>query len=71
MSEPRVDFEHGEGDSLIAILESAAGFGLTPDEIWEAVMETPGHLPDELRTLYVEELTRALATRLLQKERSF
>jgi hypothetical protein len=57
--------------ALAAILESAARFGLSPDEIWEAVIETPDRLPEDLRAPYVEELTRALAKRLLQQERSF
>jgi hypothetical protein len=69
--EPDVDFEHDKRDSLATILESAAGFGLTSGQIWEAVIETTDRLPADVRRLYVEELTRELATRLLQKERSF
>jgi hypothetical protein len=71
MSEPKVDFEHDARDSLAAILESAAEFGLPRDEIWEAVIETPARMPEDARRLYVQELTRRLAERLLQKERTF
>jgi hypothetical protein len=71
LSEPGVDFDHGKRDALGPILESAAGFGLTADEIREAIIEGAERMPDDARALYVEELTRVLAARLLQKERSF
>jgi hypothetical protein len=71
MYEPEFDFEHEDSSSIVAMLESAARFGLTPDEIWEALIELPDRMPEDARALYIDQLTRELATRLLQKERSF
>jgi hypothetical protein len=62
-------FEHPGTDPLATILESAAEFGLTRDEIWDAVVAVPGRLPDDARTRYVDELSGDLARRLLEKER--
>lgn len=68
MSEPELDFEPS-GTRAPTLFESATEFGLTADEIWEAVMETLDRLPEDSKAGYIDELTGALATRLLQKER--
>lgn len=65
------DFEHDRERTVVTIVESAVGFGLRPDEIWETILETVDRLPEDARAAYVDELTRALAERLLEKERSF
>jgi hypothetical protein len=65
------DFEHDEERTLIAVVESAADFGLGADEIWKTMLEAVDRLPEVARAAYVDELTRGLAERLLQKERSF
>jgi hypothetical protein len=62
-------FEHPSAGSLAPIVESAAKFGLTPDEIWETLVSTPDHLSEEVRSHYLDELSGALAKRLLAKER--
>ena len=51
-------------------LESAAKFGLAPEEIWETVIGTPDRLPEDVRSRYLDELSGALARRLLDKERA-
>jgi hypothetical protein len=65
------DLEQDEERTVTKIVESAAGFGLTPGDIWEAMLETVDRMPDDVRVTYIDELTRGLAERLLQKERSF
>jgi hypothetical protein len=65
------DFEHYGENTLVTIVESATGFGLEPGEIWETMLETVDCLPEDARATYIDELTRRLAERLLQKERSF
>jgi hypothetical protein len=52
-------------------LESAAEFGLTRDEILEAVIVTLDHLPADTRTQCVDEIAGALAHRLIEKQREF
>jgi hypothetical protein len=51
------------------MLESAAQFGLTRDEILEAVTATLDRLPGETKVQYIDELAGALATRLIEKQR--
>lgn len=65
------DFEQDQERTVGRIVESAVGFGLSPGEVWVAMLETVDRLPEYMRTAYVDELARALAERLLQKERSF
>jgi hypothetical protein len=62
-------FEHPSAGSLAPIVESAAQFGLTPDDIWEILVSTPDRLSEEARSNYLDELSGALAKRLLEKER--
>jgi hypothetical protein len=50
-------------------LESAAEFGLTPDEIIEAVTATLDRLPSDTRVRCIDELAGVLAMRLIEKER--
>ena len=63
-------FEHPSTSSLSTIIESAAQFGLSPDEIWETVLATPDHLPTDVKDAYVDELSGELARRLVDKQRS-
>jgi hypothetical protein len=70
MSEVRLDFEHGGTGSLTTILESAADFGLTHDEIWETFVATIEGLPAEVRSACIDGLTGELARRLLESEAS-
>ena len=62
-------FEHPSADSLATIVESAAEFGLNRREIWDMVVATADRLPEDARTIYVDELSGALARRLVEKER--
>lgn len=62
-------FEHPGANSLEAIFESAAEFGLTPSEIWETLMATPDRLPEDVKTRYLDEFSGGLARRLVEKER--
>ena len=62
-------FERPSASSLAPILESATRFGLTTDEIWETFLGTPDRLPEDVRHRYLDELSGALAKRLLEKER--
>jgi hypothetical protein len=66
---PQLDFEHSPADSLAAVLESAAEFGVTPNEIWEAVVALPDRLPPDMRERYIDEISAELARRLLDKQR--
>jgi hypothetical protein len=70
MIRPQIDFEHPAANSLAAILESAAEFGLTPDEIWEAVVAAPDRLAPDVKAPYIQELSGDLARRLLEKQRA-
>jgi hypothetical protein len=63
-------FDHHSASSLPPLFESAAKFGLTPEEIWETVIGTPDSLPEDVRSRYLDELSGALAKRLLDKERA-
>jgi hypothetical protein len=69
MDRPQIDFEHTPADSLAAVLESAAEFGVTPNEIWETVVALPDRLPSDIRARYIDEIAAELARRLLEKER--
>jgi hypothetical protein len=51
------------------MLESAAEFGLTTDEILETVTATLDRLPGETKVQYIDELAGALAMRLIEKQR--
>jgi hypothetical protein len=62
-------FEHPSADSLATIFESAAEFGLTQREIWETFVTTADGLPEDVKSLYVDELSGSLARRLVEKER--
>ncbi len=68
MFEPEVDFDRS-AVNVTTICESAAEFGLTPDQIWQAAAATLDRLPEETKLDCVDELSTALATRLLEKER--
>jgi hypothetical protein len=52
-----------------ALLESAAEFGLTRDQILETVATALDRLSDETKGRCIDELAAALATRLIEKER--
>jgi hypothetical protein len=51
------------------MLESAAEFGLTRDEILETVSAALDRLPGEARVQCIDELAGALAMRLIEKQR--
>jgi hypothetical protein len=55
--------------TVTALLESAAAFGLTPDETWATAAAALDRLPPETRTSCVDALSEALATRVLEKQR--
>jgi hypothetical protein len=52
-----------------AVLECAAEFGLTRDEILETVTATLDRLPGETKVQYIDELAGALAMRLIERQR--
>lgn len=52
-----------------AVLQSAAEFGLTPDEILKTVTATLDRLPLDTRGCCIEELAAGLASRLIEKQR--
>lgn len=52
-----------------AILQSAAEFGLTPDEILKTVTATLDRLPPDTRSRCIDELAGGLASRLIEKQR--
>jgi hypothetical protein len=54
---------------LSEVITSAAAFGITVDDLLNAMVATPDHLPVEVKALYVDELTGELAKRLLEKQR--
>jgi hypothetical protein len=62
-------FENSGANSLAVIVESAAEFGLSHREIWETIVATADRLPEDTRTIYVDELSGALARCLVEKER--
>jgi hypothetical protein len=66
----KLDLEHCTTEAA-TILESAAAFGLTPDEILKTITTTLDCLPTDERAGYVDELAGALAKRLLEKQRRF
>jgi hypothetical protein len=51
------------------MVESAAEFGLTQREIWETFVATADGLPQDVKSLYVDELSGSLARLLVEKER--
>ena len=55
--------------TLAGVFESAVAFGLTAEEVSDAIVATPDRLPPELRARYVDELSGELAKRLLAKQR--
>jgi hypothetical protein len=68
MNEPHLDSEDTTL-KVTTIVEAAAEFGLAPEEIWSTVATTLDRLPADAKARCVEELSGALATRLLDKER--
>jgi hypothetical protein len=64
----RVDFELPTMKATV-LVESAADFGLTPDEILKTVTATLDRLPRHVTAGHMDELAGALARRLLEKER--
>ena len=59
-----------ETASLRAIFDAARHFGLTGDEVWEAVNECFGETgADETVADCLDELVKALAGRILAKQR--
>lgn len=62
-------FEHPGANSVAMLFESAAQFGLTPNEIWEELLTMPDRLPEDVKARYLDELSGGLARRLLEKER--
>jgi hypothetical protein len=59
--------EHPTAHYFAGVLESAAAFGLTAQEVSEAMMATPDRMPPDLRIRYIDELSGVLAKRLLAK----
>lgn len=56
---------------LQVIFESAKGFGLTDDEVWRTINDSLCSADvDETVPEYIDELTAALAERIVSKERS-
>ena len=51
------------------IFDSAVAFGLSPDEICETVVTTFETLPEDIKARYLDELSGALAKRLIEKQR--
>jgi hypothetical protein len=68
MTEGEVNFGGPVTNSLTAILESAAEFGLTPDEISETVIAALDRLPADTKAPWFDELAGALAKRLLENQ---
>jgi hypothetical protein len=68
MNEPHLDSEDTTL-KVTTIVEAAAEFGLAPEEIWSTVAATLDRLPAEAKARCFEELSGALAARLLEKER--
>ncbi len=66
MSAPEVYFDDL---GMKALTRSAAEFGLTSDEILDTVLVTADRLPEEAKAGYADDLTAALAKRLLEKQR--
>jgi hypothetical protein len=66
MMDRDIDFEHY---TMTAIVESAADFGLSQDEILNTVVITLDHLPGDTKANYVDGLAGALAARLVEKQR--
>ena len=54
---------------MTGVVGSAAAFGLTSPELLAAFMATPDLLPLDLRASYIDQLTKELARRLLEKQR--
>jgi hypothetical protein len=54
---------------VTTVLESAAAFGLTPDETWDTAVAALDRLPDEPRASCIDALSAALAARVLEKQR--
>jgi hypothetical protein len=61
--------EHPPTEPSHTIFESAAAFGLSPDEICDTVIVTFETLPEDVKTEYLDELSGALAKRLIAKQR--
>jgi hypothetical protein len=61
--------EDWTAQSVAGVFESAAAFGLTAEEVSNAMMATPDRLPPELRARYIDEFSGELAKRLLAKHR--
>jgi hypothetical protein len=59
--------EDRTAQSLAAVFESAAAFGLTAQEVSKAMMATPDRLPPDLLTRYIDEFSGELAKQLLAK----
>jgi hypothetical protein len=55
--------------NVTMLFESAQAFGLTPDETWKTAVAALDRLPDETRASCINELSGALATRVLEKQR--
>jgi hypothetical protein len=70
MTDPMA-FAEPPATNATTTLESAVEFGLSNEEILEAVMATIDDLPDDARTRCVDELAGALAHRLIEKQREF
>jgi hypothetical protein len=55
--------------SLTSVFDSAIEFGLTAEEILDAVLRTFHRLPADARDEFTEALAGALAVRLIEKQR--
>jgi hypothetical protein len=64
---PEVYFDDA---GMRALTRSAADFGLTSDEILDTVLVTADRLPEEAQEAFVDDVTAALARRLLDKQRT-
>jgi hypothetical protein len=66
---PEMGFDY-PAVSLKAIFEGAKDFGLTDDEVWSTVNDALYWADDEMTMPeYLEQLTAALARRIISKER--
>jgi hypothetical protein len=69
MNEPQLDSEDTT-PKVATIVEAAAEFGLAPEEMLRDVATALDRLPADAKARCADELSGALATRLLEKERA-
>jgi hypothetical protein len=67
MGFPEVYFDE---PGMRALTRSAADFGLTCEEILDTVLMRVDRLPEEAQEAFVDDVTAALARRVLDKQRA-